>query len=575
MAMAETSFSLSGTSLVKEQTHNIDHASDLLPFANKSRQDGRFNDIIIRVGEKNIPANKMVLSCYSKYFNTMFNTEMEEKYKDAVEVHAVDAESVEKLVDFMYTGKININTNNVCDLLAVSDFLQMLSVKKLCIEYLLTTITQQNCFTIQALADCFTIPKLTKKFNNFVVENYQQVVSDDHFKKISKDDVIKLLQLTHDKVSTDLVYTAVMNWVKFDLASNESYLSELFKFVDLSKVSPKMLKDVVSVEPLIRKLDDWGDLFVDALVQQKMETTEKSLISLGGKRSLTEVTKFDLQTKQWSQLPDLPVGRQLAAAVVIDDILYHLAGDLQTDGKITATNIVLRMKLIKKNLKWEKVASMNVKRYVFGAAVINGVIFVFGGADENNTIVSTGEYYVVPFNKWIQLKPMKVARSGHCMVAHNGQCIHISKFCSINYTDQLYSLGGWDGKQVISSVERYDPSLDEWKDVASMQTPRQWFVAVVFNNVVYAIGGYDGKQSLKSVEKYNVDDDTWVYVENMNIERHAHAACVAQNKIYVVGGLDSGNKVVKSIECYDDQTDKWSVVGETEVGLYYHSIVAV
>ncbi|XP_078491060.1 actin-binding protein IPP-like [Ciona intestinalis] len=201
MALSETSFSLSGTSSVKEQTHNIDHASDLLQFANKSRQDDRFNDIIIRVGEKNIPANKMVLSCYSKYFNTMFYTEMEEKYKDAVEVHAVDAESVEKLVDFMYTGKININTNNVCDLLAVSDFLQIPSVRKLCIEYLLTTVTQQNCFTIQGLAERFTIPQLTEKFNNFVAKNYQQVVSGDHFKKLPKHDVIKLLQSTHDKVN--------------------------------------------------------------------------------------------------------------------------------------------------------------------------------------------------------------------------------------------------------------------------------------------------------------------------------------------------------------------------------------
>ncbi|XP_078491171.1 kelch-like protein 40 [Ciona intestinalis] len=133
------------------------------------------------------------------------------------------------------------------------------------------------------------------------------------------------------------------------------------------------------------------------------------------------------------------------------------------------------MKLKEKVLKWEKVASMNVKRYVFGAAVLNGVIFVFGGADENITIVSSGEYYIVPLNKWIQLKPMKIARSAHCLVAHN---------------DQLYSLGGNDGKQVISSVERYDPSSDEWKDVASMQTPRRWFAAVVFNNVIYAFGGY-------------------------------------------------------------------------------------
>nr|XP_026695016.1 kelch-like protein 12 isoform X2 [Ciona intestinalis] len=490
--MAETSFSLSGTSSVKEQTHNIDHASDLLQFANKSRQDGRFNDIIIRVGEKNIPANKMVLSCYSKYFDTMFNTEMEEKYKDVVELQAVDAESVEKLVDFMYTGKININTNNVCDLLAVSDFLQMLSVKKLCIEYLLTTVTQQNCFTIQALADRFTIPKLTEKFNNFVVEKYQEVTSGHQFKKLSKDGVIKLLQLTHGKVSPDLVYTAVMNWVKFDLASNESYLSQLFKFVNLSEVSPMMFKDEVSVEPLVQKLDNLGWVFHDALVQRAKEI-EKSLISLGGTESLYKVTKFDLQTKQWSQLPDLPVGRSTAAAVVIDDVLYHLAGSLQTDGKETATNIVYRMKLKKKVLKWEKVASMNVKRFVFGAAVLNGVIFVFGGADENKIKVSSGEYYVVPLNKWIQLKPMKFARSSHCLVAHN---------------DRLYSLGGHDGTQYLSSVERYDPSLDEWKDVASMQTPRRWFAAVVFNNAIYAIGGHDGKQTLKSVEKYNVDDDT-------------------------------------------------------------------
>ncbi|XP_078485850.1 ectoderm-neural cortex protein 1-like isoform X1 [Ciona intestinalis] len=558
MAAAETSFSINGTCSVEEQTHNIDHSSDLLQFANESRQDGCFNDIIIRVGEKNIPANKMVLSCYSKYFNTMFNTEMKEKYKDAVEVHGVDAESVEKLVDFMYTGKININTNNVCDLLAVSDFLQMPSVRKLCIEYLLTTVSPQNCFTIQALADRFTISQLTEKFNNFVVENYQEVFSGDQFKKLSKNYVIKLLQSTHDKVSSDLVYTAVINWVNFDLSSNESYLSEVIKFVDFHEMSQAMLEDAVSVEPLIRKHGDLGYTLFDALVHHSKKT-EKSLISIGGAKSLTKVTKFDLQTKQCIQLPDLPIGRDDAAAVVIDDVLYYLAGDLQIDGIITATNIVHRMKLKEKVLIWEKVASMNVKRLRFGAAVLNGIIFVFGGSDDNYGSLSSGEFYVVSLNKWIQLKPMKIARCGHSIVAHNGH---------------LYSLGGYES-EYLCSMEQYDPFLDEWKDVAPMQTPRCWFAAVVLNNAIYAIGGYDGKQRLKSVEKYNADDDTWVYVGNMNIERDSHAACVAQNKIYVVGGEDSKSKVVKSIECYDDQTDKWSVVGETEVELYKHSLVAV
>ncbi|XP_078490733.1 uncharacterized protein LOC144746975 [Ciona intestinalis] len=61
----------------------------------------------------------------------------------------------------------------------------------------------------------------------------------------------------------------------------------------------------------------------------------------------------------------------------------------------------------------------------------------------------------------------------------------------------------------------------------------------------------------------------------MNMERRSFAACVAQNKIYVVGGLDSNNEVVKSVECYDPQTNKWSIVCETEVELFNHSLVAV
>ncbi|XP_078493669.1 kelch-like protein 25 [Ciona intestinalis] len=573
MAMVGT-FSINGTCSVKEQTHNTDHSSDLLQFANKTRQEGRFIDITIVVGQKNIPASKMVLSCYSKYFNTMFETEMEEKYKDVVKLHGVDVESLEKLIDFMYTGKININTNNVCALLAVSDFLHMHRIRNLCIEYLLTTVSPQNCFTIQALAECYTIPQLTEKSNKFVVENYQQVVSSDQFRKLSKDDVIRLLQSTHGTVSSDLVYTAVMNWVKFD--SNESYLIEVIKFVDFHKMSPEMLEDVVSAEPLIRKLRVTDCSFHDALVEHVKKTgqsrvpvqdneleirdlpvlEEKSLISLGGKNTLTKVTKFDLQTKQWSQLPDLPVGRDDAAAVVIDDVLYYTAGDLQTDGETTATNIVHRMKLKEKVLKWEKVASMRVKRWGFGAAVFNGIIFVFGGGDDTNKRLSSGESYVVSLNKWIRIKPMKIARSTHSVVALNGN---------------LFSLGGKN----LCSVERYDPLSDEWEDVAPMQTPRSSFVAVVLNNVIYAIGGNDGKQRLKSVEKYNVEDDTWVYVEDMNIERYVHAACVAQNKIYVVGGVDSNDTFVKSIECYDDQTDKWSVVGETEVELCCHSMVAV
>uniref|UniRef100_F7B7P7 BTB domain-containing protein n=1 Tax=Ciona intestinalis TaxID=7719 RepID=F7B7P7_CIOIN len=470
MAAAETSFSINGTCSVEEQTHNIDHSSDLLQFANESRQDGCFNDIIVRVGEKNIPANKMVLSCYSKYFNTMFNTEMVEKYKDVVEVHGVDAESVEKLVDFMYTGKININTKNVCDLLAVSDFLQMPSVRKLCIEYLLTTVSPQNCFTIQALADRFTIPKLTEKFNNFVLENYQQVVSGDQVKKLSKNYVIKLLQLTHDKVSSDLVYTTVMNWVKFDLSSNESYLSEVIKFVDFYKLSSNMLKDVVSVEvnafaffsplsvmtnkfilkllfsPSSEKLVIWLIHYL-MLCQSKVNTFYYLgifLITLGGANSLTKVTKLDLQTKQWSQLP-------------------------------------------------EKIASMNDKRLGFGAAVLNGHLYSLGGRHGQQYLSSVACYDPIS-DEWKDVAPMQTQRGW---------------FAAVVLNNAIYAIGGYDGKRRLKSVEKYNVDDDTWVYVGNMNIERDLHAACVAQNKIYVVGGLDSKNALKSIECYDDQTDKW------------------------------------------------------------------
>ncbi|XP_078489736.1 kelch-like protein 25 isoform X3 [Ciona intestinalis] len=557
--MEEMLISISGTSLFEERSHKINHESDLLQFIHTSREDGHFNDVIICVDGKNIPASKMVLSCFSEYFHKMFTTEMKEKYKDCVEVNGVDVESMKILVEFMYTGEISIDMDTVCYLLAVTDYLQM-QFKELCIQYLMDATSPQNCFTIQVLADRFNIPVLSENNNKFIILNYKQVVSNDQFKRQSKEVATLFLQETHNQVSPDLVYTAVMNWVKFDLASNEKYLNELTQFVDFHELSPQILGDAVSVEPLLRKSDDNVDKTLKVFSYQMKNITSpgKSLICLGGAKTLNKVMKYDLRRNEWSELPDLPIGRQLASAVVIDGVLYFIAGYLPTGGNVKPTNIVHRMDLNKNVLQWEKVASVIEERYAAGAAVLNGSIFLFGGKSIGNRSLSSGECFVTSLNKWMKVANMKTEEYFIVLVT---------------LEDRLYSLGG----ARTPSVVRHDPTLGTWENVAPMQIPRKNFAAVVLNKAIYALGGKGAQheQILKSVEKYNTDNNTWVYVADMNIGRGHHTACVAQNKIYVVGGVDSTNKAAKSVECYDPQTNKWSIVCETEVELFNHSMVAI
>ena len=94
--------------------------------------------------------------------------------------------------------------------------------------------------------------------------------------------------------------------------------------------------------------------------------------------------------------------------------------------------------------------------------------------------------------------------------------------------------------------------------------------------VVHAIGVvYDEGKLTNTVEKYDVVKNRWTFVNNMKTARRSHAACALNGKIFVVGGLDASKAQVNTVECYNPQTDSWSVVASTEIPLRLHSQVVL
>ena len=66
---------------------------------------------------------------------------------------------------------------------------------------------------------------------------------------------------------------------------------------------------------------------------------------------------------------------------------------------------------------------------------------------------------------------------------------------------------------------RYDPDLDKWQKIASMNSKRIGVGVAVVNRLLYAVGGFDGQNRLRSVELYNPEKDEWQYVAPMNTTR--------------------------------------------------------
>ena len=61
--------------------------------------------------------------------------------------------------------------------------------------------------------------------------------------------------------------------------------------------------------------------------------------------------------------------------------------------------------------------------------------------------------------------------------------------------------GGLDDVNCYRTVERYDPQLDEWTEVACLKSPRGGVGVCTLRKFLYAAGGNDGSTSLQTVEK--------------------------------------------------------------------------
>ena len=545
-------------------TRKRDFTPSLLEYAHQNRNDDTFNDVTITARGINIPANKLVLSCFSKVFEQMFKTEIKEK--NCVEIPAFDGEAVKSLVDYIYTGSIDIDNNNAMNLLRAADYLQLLTVKEYCFEFLESIISADNSLETLRLAIVYKNDEVKARTQQYVSEHFDDIRKTNKFVEWSISDLMDCIpNLDRNVTKESSIYEAIMEWIKHDKDTRMREFPGLFKLVNLQQLSSDYLNNIALNEKLVTDNVACYRSSVTALhkvlKEEKIKLKESKLLSLGGKRTRVKVHEvYNLFDETNRLCPNLPEEIDCHCSVKVNDIIYCIGG--WHDEKHTS-NKVWRMKLTDEALEWTEVAAMNEKRYVMGATVHHDTLVVAGDGNEKDEILSSSEYYVAATNKWNPISPMSQKRWGNALVS-----------CK----DWIYALGGHGDGTYLSSVERIKNLTGSWEESPSMQKPRRWFAAVNCDNVIYAIGGQCGEDAstrTKTVERFDPQNSRWEYAAQMNIERSAHTACVMQGKIYVVGGRNANEEAVESIECYNPSLNSWNIVGETNDNLFHHSMVVL
>ena len=487
-----------------------DRAQNLLSYANKKRKSGFFNDISIQAGNKRFPCNKMVLSCYSIYFESMFESEMREKYEKTVLLEGLEEAHVELLIDYMYGELVAIDDENVFPVLAAADYLQIDAMKTFCFDFLKKGLKVENCLNALNASNLYMPTASNDHIYQFISEHFAIVTKQDKFKLLSFNNLASLLEQLNRKkdFKSELLYSAVIDWVAAHREERKFDFASLFQLIDLSKLSRQFLTDVVSVETLVKQNADCLNTVMTAIFANPKPAisthnfSEKNLILvLGGNQKYSVMAIQNISDKtNVTFFSKLPIDLIRQSSNKVKSFIFCIGGTVIGPVSRFCTSKVHRMDLSEQKMEWKEVCSMNERRSDHNSALFKGSIVVSGGQRTNIPLKSV-ESYSVSANTWKVLKAMNICRNGHAMVV-----------CD----NRLYALGGttsWNTRTFLSSVETLSELHVAWETGPAMNRARCYFAAVCFNGEIYAIGGKSEKGIEKSVEKFVPTENKWFFYQ--------------------------------------------------------------
>ena len=130
------------------------HWKDSFKILYQMYENKELCDVEIVAGSKAFKCHRIVLACSSLYFRAMFMSEMAESRQDLITIQDIDEDAMQMLVEFAYTSKIKITTENVQPLLFAASILQVENVAEACASFMKSHLHPSNCIEVQLLYVC-------------------------------------------------------------------------------------------------------------------------------------------------------------------------------------------------------------------------------------------------------------------------------------------------------------------------------------------------------------------------------------------------------------------------------------
>lgn len=533
------------------------HCCKLLKSLEEFYKDETFCDYVLTAEGQEFKVHKVVMASCSDYFKVMLTGEMRESREGRVDLKGVTASGLRVVVDFAYTGMLELTADNVEEVLSASTHLQVGDAVTLCSRYIETAITIDNCVDILNLAELYSLDTTRRVALDFILAHFDDVARSKQYRILTHAQLCTLLAENSLQVMSEYhLFSLVLTWIAFN-KENEGYVAELMRNIRLPLLSGEELVEKVSTVPLMRNNRECNDLLTEAKdyhivvskqpLLQSRRTQVRSDVSCLVMCHRENLEYFNFTNKHHGFLRDATIPLYHPSVVVVDNFMYACGGkyDFNENNEIATARC---FRYDPRFDSWYELTSMNEARKDFALLALGSKLYAMAGQDEN-LVMCTMEVFDIASNEWEVKSSMNHSVYGHAGAICGGL---------------LYVSGGQRFDGCCNDMDRYDPEADLWEKCSPMKQARVNHNMVTMDGRLYVMCGniedsYGFPVPVVSIDYYTPASDQWTVCQKKLNIRDA-GACTFGGKIYIVGGINGEHYFSDLVQSYTPATDDLEVV---------------
>ena len=186
--------------MYQNRKYSINFGSRLQEF----QKSDKYTDFVICTPTQQLKAHRLVLASSSPYWEAMFSGGFAEHGAESVNLVNISCDVLETILQYVYTGKITLQSDTVQSIYIAADFLQYAHIKKCCLNFIDQDIKANTCLSYFWFADKYMLEDLKIKCKTQMVNQFDLVSAKSEFYELPFEVVCNLvcrddLQYTSEK----------------------------------------------------------------------------------------------------------------------------------------------------------------------------------------------------------------------------------------------------------------------------------------------------------------------------------------------------------------------------------------